>query len=59
LNSELIATLLPPGSPFGAEYRYRDLTAKPGVRYFYWLEDLSLDGNTNTHGPLRAMIPIK
>ncbi len=59
MNKELILTLVPPGSPFGAEYRYRDTTAKPGVLYYYWLEDVALDGTKDMHGPVKAKIQIK
>jgi hypothetical protein len=56
INEELIPTLVPPGSPFGAVYKYRDTTAQPGVIYYYWLEDLDISGKTNLHGPEKAKV---
>jgi subtilisin family serine protease len=58
INKDLISTLVPPGSPFGADYRYRDGGARPGVRYFYWLEDVDLDGQTQMYGPVKVRVPI-
>ncbi len=49
LNSEIIPSLVPPGSPFGAEYTYLDTSAVPGVETYYWLEDVDLYGKTSFH----------
>jgi hypothetical protein len=58
LNAELIPTLVPPGSPFGAIYDYIDsYKLRSGRAYFYWLEDVDLNGNTTMHGPVRVQIP--
>ncbi len=54
LNAELIPTKVPPGSPFGAVYSYRDTTVEPGKRYFYWLESVDLNGVTALYGPAAA-----
>jgi hypothetical protein len=58
LNAQLIPSLVPPGSPFGAVYDYLDaFRLRPGRRYFYWLEAVDLYGNTETYGPARAVAP--
>ncbi len=54
INSELIPSLASPGSISGAVYTYRDTTARIGVLYFYWLEDVDTDGRTTLFGPERA-----
>jgi len=51
LNAELIPTNVVPGSVVGATYEYRDLTANKPQAYFYWLEDVDLNGKTSIHGP--------
>lgn len=40
-----------PGAMSGALYTFRDLKAKPGKTYYYWLEAISLDGSTELFGP--------
>ena len=58
LNAELIPTLVPPGSPFGAVYDWIDTyRLRPGRAYFYWLEDVDLYGNATLHGPVRVRLP--
>jgi subtilisin-like proprotein convertase family protein len=58
LNAELIPTLVPPGSPFGAIYDWIDTyRLRPGRAYFYWLEDVDLYGGTAMHGPVRVRLP--
>ncbi|HNS52379.1 MAG TPA: S8 family serine peptidase [Anaerolineae bacterium] len=58
LNPELIPTLVPPGSPYGAVYDWIDAyRLRPGRAYFYWLEDVDLYGGTSIHGPLRVRTP--
>lgn len=54
LNTDLIASLVPPGSTFGADYEFIDNTAKPYRTYFYWIEDLDVNGEVTSHGPSRA-----
>lgn len=51
LNTELIFSNAVPGSIFGANYQFVDQEATPGVEYFYWLQEVELDGDTTTHGP--------
>lgn len=54
LNSELISTLGSPGGLTGAVYTYKDRTAKPGVVYYYWLEEVDVYGGTEQFGPEKA-----
>ncbi len=54
LNHELIASLVPPGSTFGADYEFIDNSALPYTTYFYWIEDVDVNGTITTHGPVRA-----
>lgn len=54
LNQEMIKSLVPPGSTFGADYLFVDTTAKPYTTYFYWLEDFDVNGEVTSHGPVRA-----
>ena len=54
LNQELIASLVPPGSTFGADYEFIDNSALPYTTYFYWIEDVDVNGTITTHGPVRA-----
>jgi len=52
LNDVLIATLAPPGSPFGAAYEYIDEHIRDRQPYFYWLEDVDIYGHATLHGPV-------
>ena len=54
VNAELIPTNVPPGSPFGATYSYEDTDVEPGRTYFYWLEDVDIDGSVELHGPVEV-----
>jgi hypothetical protein len=54
LNQELIKSLVPPGSTFGADYEFVDNSAKPYKTYFYWIEDVDVNGTITTHGPVAA-----
>ena len=51
LNSDLIFSNSIPGSLLGGEYQFTDLHAVEGVEYFYWLQEVELDGTTASHGP--------
>jgi hypothetical protein len=57
LNQELIPSLVPPGSPFGAVYDWIDAKVRPSRTYWYWLEDVDLYGNKTMHGPVRVRTP--
>jgi hypothetical protein len=50
VNSTLILSQSP-GSTTGGSYEWLDTTATAGVTHYYWLQDVSLDGSTNEHGP--------
>ena len=54
LNAELIPSLAYPGSPTGAMYSYKDRTAKPGITYYFWLEEVDIYGRTTLYGPDKA-----
>ncbi len=41
-----------PGSTVGFAYSYEDLDVQPGQSYWYWLEDVSLNGVATRHGPV-------
>ena len=57
LNRQLIPTLVPPGSPFGAVYDWIDAyRLRPGRTYFYWLEDVDIYGSTTMHDPVRVRL---
>jgi hypothetical protein len=55
LNSSLIASQAP-GSPVGTSYRSVDTTARPGVTYYYWLQELDINFETAEYGPVRAQL---
>lgn len=50
VNGRLIASVAP-GSATGATYTFLDESAAPGRSYYYWLEDLDLNGSVSQHGP--------
>lgn len=52
LNPTLIESLVPTGSTYGADYQFVDATANPFVTYYYWLEDVDVNGETELHGPV-------
>jgi hypothetical protein len=60
------AALIPsrsPGGDQGAAYDFLDGTAVPGGAYYYWLEDVDLNGGRTRHGPLlvglwRVYLPL-
>ncbi len=52
VNEQLI-----PASPdplAGGRYRFVDRTARPGVTYYYQLEEVERDGAVNRYGPIRV-----
>lgn len=56
LNETLIPPQVPPGSPVGSTYEWLDDWALvPGQVYYYWLEDVSIYGQTRLHGPVHAL----
>ena len=40
----------------GAYYVYADTLVVPGVTYYYWLQELEIDGGTNVYGPISGKI---
>jgi hypothetical protein len=52
INEALIPANVPPGSPAGAVYDYVDLDLAPRHGYWYWLEDVDINGRTMLHGPV-------
>ncbi len=53
LNETLIPSQAP-GSPAGAVYTWLDKDVQPGQVYYYWLEDVDLQGVVTRHGPVWA-----
>ena len=43
-----------PGSTQGASYSYGDTAVQEGRTYYYWLEDIDLNGLPTMHGPVRV-----
>ena len=56
LNSELIPSLVAPGSPFGADYTYTDTAMRLRGTYYYWLEDVDIYGKTGLRDPVAASL---
>jgi hypothetical protein len=58
LNQELIPTLVPPGSLFGAIYDWVDkYKVRKDRTYLYWLEDMDIYGRASLHGPVEVTLP--
>ena len=55
LNSNLISGQAP-GSGQGSSYEFVDQDVEAGISYFYWLEDVDMNGSTTWHGPVSATI---
>ncbi len=55
LNDDLIPTLVPPGSAFGAFYTYDDVLSLPD-NYYYWLESVDISGNSTLHNPIAVVV---
>lgn len=53
LNSDLIPSKVPPGSPVGAAYEWPDDDVEPGQIVFYLLEDVDTYGIATQHGPVK------
>ncbi len=57
LGERLNEALIPsrsPGGGAGASYAFTDTTARPGVTYYYTLEDVDGSGLRTPHGPLKV-----
>ena len=57
LNAQLIPSQAP-GSGQGAAYQWRDEAVQAGTTYYYWLEDVDLDGTTSLHAPVSATASV-
>lgn len=54
-DTQLNALLIPsqsPGSATGFSYSWTDNTAAPDTTYYYWIDDVDLNGLLNRHGPV-------
>ena len=58
LNDNLIPSQVPPGSPIGAVYEFRDPGVLPGITYHYLLEDVDVYGAGTFHGPVAATLGL-
>jgi hypothetical protein len=45
-----------PGSTDGYAYSYDDFDLASGATYYYWLEDIDLNGTVTWHGPVSTMV---
>ena len=45
---------LNPGQTLGGHYEYEDSTVSSNIIYFYWLEDIDINGNSSFTGPVSA-----
>jgi hypothetical protein len=55
LNDQLIKGT---GDPIqGGQYSFLDEEVAPGVRYYYWLEEVEAGGDTNPFGPVHTLWP--
>jgi hypothetical protein len=45
-----------PGSTQGASYSFDDTQVSAGQTWYYWLEDVDLNGATSLHGPVSATL---
>ena len=58
-TERLNETMIPaqaPGSSQGASYRYDDTDVEIGQTYWYWLDDIDLNGVPTRHGPVSATL---
>ena len=51
INDSLIPSKVP-GSPVGAVYSLLDQNVQPNTIYYYWLEDVNIQGIATRHGPV-------
>ncbi|MFH1543960.1 MAG: peptidoglycan DD-metalloendopeptidase family protein [Patescibacteria group bacterium] len=58
INNSLIPSNVPPGSPVGSSYRYKDVyNYVSDKKYFYKLESIDVYGNGEFTGPIEILIP--
>ncbi len=58
LNEVLVPTQHP-GTPMGAKYAWLDSDVVPGLTYYYWLEDIDVNGSAMQHGPVSVTLPAE
>lgn len=46
-----------PGSLVGAVYQWVDISAQPGIKYTYWLEDVDDRGRSTRHSSASCQLP--
>lgn len=51
LNGQLIPNQMSPGSNLGGSYTFIDDDVEDGTSYYYWLQEVELDGDTILYGP--------
>jgi hypothetical protein len=51
LNESLIPSQAP-GSDASGHYQFVDESAQPGLTYYYWVEQVRVDGTTHMNGPV-------
>ncbi len=59
IRSQLNAALIPaqnPGSVMGATYSFLDQSVEANTTYYYWLEDVGVNGLVTLHGPTEAVM---
>jgi hypothetical protein len=56
INTEGLIQSEAPGSIEGSSYEWIDQTVEHGHRYYYWLEDVGLNGVTTQHGPVTVEV---
>lgn len=59
LNDQMIFSKAVPGGMTGAVYTFKDKTAKPGVVYYYWLEEVDIYGQSELFDPVSAMRKVQ
>jgi hypothetical protein len=47
------------GLPIGARYQFVDESPQLGNTYYYWLEDLDVNGRSTLHGPVEATLALR
>ena len=57
--NELLIPSLAPGSPSGALYTWPDAGVRPGVTYYYQLENVDVYGASTPYGPVWAAVPYR
>ncbi len=56
LNRSLLPSQVPPGSPTGAVYTFRDARIRMNMTYYYWLESVDVRGQGELFGPVEVKV---